>query len=170
LLVAKISLYPFSSAVSAGSCFGTPQFVAPEVLCVTPKSDVRSDMWSAGVTLFAALVGRYPFDDDFEPRLHQKILNDELEIPDTLSYEARDLIRSLLVKDPSKRLQAFEAERHPWISGHLGELGLATADQAAMTDGASVVPTVYTSPPKTPPHEQLPVGGLMSPPNNSPVF
>lgn len=34
---------------------------------------------------------------------------------DDISDEAKDLIRNLLVKDPSKRLTAVEILQHPWF-------------------------------------------------------
>ena len=49
------------------------------------------------------------------------IKNCEYDFPspyfDDISDMAKELIRSLLVKDPSKRLNAEEILAHPWVVG-----------------------------------------------------
>lgn len=100
---------------SSASLSGTPLYLAPEVIKVSSEAGTKSDMWSAGVTLYAALTGRYPFDDDFTPRLQHKILNSDFELPDHLSADARDLISLLLNKNPLLRPTADDVLRHPWL-------------------------------------------------------
>ena len=39
-----------------------------------------------------------------------------LEFPEYLSFEVKDFVSKILVKDPTKRLPLEEVLRHPWIT------------------------------------------------------
>ena len=74
-------------------------------------------MWSLGVLLYVVLAGELPFDNNY---LSQQILSADVQLRSTvwktLSNEAKDLIKKLIVKDPSKRLTIHQALQHPWIN------------------------------------------------------
>jgi len=76
-----------------------------------------ADMWSLGVMLYTMLVGRYPFADPDACTLFARIRRGRYPLPSevSLSAPARCLIRSLLAVNPSSRLSAEEALRHPWF-------------------------------------------------------
>ncbi|GLI71611.1 hypothetical protein VaNZ11_016876 [Volvox africanus] len=100
---------------------GTPQYVAPEVI-VGAKGHVYGpgvDMWSAGVVLYILLGGYPPFWSDSEPQLFDMIRKGKYSFGDPVwnrvSEGAKDLIRKLLVVDPTKRLTATEALQHQFI-------------------------------------------------------
>ena len=57
-----------------------------------------------GVLLFEFLEGIPPYYDHDKDTLFSNILNNEIEVPEDVSYEAKDLIRRLLAKDPKKWL------------------------------------------------------------------
>ena len=40
----------------------------------------------------------------------------KFNLPLTLSEDARDLLSKMIVVDPNKRITAFEALKHPWIT------------------------------------------------------
>jgi serine/threonine protein kinase len=63
-------------------CGGTLVYCAPEVLRGSEEIGAASDVWSAGVTLFAMAGGELPFDDDYEPRLKHLILSGRLSFPE----------------------------------------------------------------------------------------
>ncbi|KAJ9523991.1 hypothetical protein QJQ45_022363 [Haematococcus lacustris] len=104
---------------------GTPWFQAPEVLSsqVLPASDV----WSAGIMCHQLLTGRLPFDDHRNPNnpsitaIWRSILNDSLAFDKPwwadISEDAKDFVRQLCDRDPSKRPTAKEALQHPWLRG-----------------------------------------------------
>uniref|UniRef100_A0A8C8DX37 calcium/calmodulin-dependent protein kinase n=1 Tax=Oryzias sinensis TaxID=183150 RepID=A0A8C8DX37_9TELE len=72
-----------------------------------------------GVILYILLVGYPPFWDEDQHRLYQQIKAGAYDFPspewDTVTPEAKDLINKMLTINPSKRITAAEALKHPWI-------------------------------------------------------
>lgn len=78
------------------------------------------DWYLLGVLIFEFLEGIPPYYDHDKETLFSNILNNEIEVPEDVSNEAKDLIRKLLCKDPKKRLGfngAHEIKQHPWFKG-----------------------------------------------------
>jgi serine/threonine protein kinase len=103
-----------SSAPSLKDVYGTPQYVAPEIILAhSPMYGNKADMWSLGVLLFIMLTGMSPFSS--------KRFDDRSRVPfgdpkcKHLSDGAKDLIRRLLKVDPAARLSAKDALAHPWL-------------------------------------------------------
>eukprot|EP00063_Salmo_salar_P071683 XP_014046518.1 PREDICTED: myosin light chain kinase 2, skeletal/cardiac muscle-like isoform X1 [Salmo salar] len=99
--------------------FGTPEFLAPEVVNYDYVS-FNTDMWSLGVITYMLLSGLCPFLGDNNPETLNNILAcqwnfDEEEFTD-ISEEAKDFISKLLIVNKSWRIGASEALRHPWLS------------------------------------------------------
>ncbi|TSK58007.1 Myosin light chain kinase family member 4 [Bagarius yarrelli] len=99
--------------------FGTPEFLAPEVINYEFVS-FPTDMWSLGVITYMLLSGLSPFlgDDDNETLnniLECKWNFEEAEFAD-ISDEAKDFISRLLVKSKSWRMSASQSLKHPWLS------------------------------------------------------
>uniref|UniRef100_A0A672IMK6 calcium/calmodulin-dependent protein kinase n=1 Tax=Salarias fasciatus TaxID=181472 RepID=A0A672IMK6_SALFA len=100
---------------------GTPGYLSPEVLRKDPYGK-PVDMWHCnlpGVILYILLVGYPPFWDEDQHRLYQQIKAGAYDFPspewDTVTPEAKDLINKMLTINPSKRITAAEALKHPWI-------------------------------------------------------
>lgn len=53
-------------------------------------------------------IGYLPFDDEDLNTLYNKILKGEFEIPAYVTAEAADLLRRILVTDPTKRITIQE--------------------------------------------------------------
>ncbi|KAG5642413.1 hypothetical protein DXG03_002815 [Asterophora parasitica] len=53
--------------------YAAPELLLPQAGNLLPQP--AQDIWALGVLLYALLMGRLPFADSFEPRLHMKILN-----------------------------------------------------------------------------------------------
>jgi protein-serine/threonine kinase len=116
------------------SCGCPPYYAAPElVISEGPYVGSAVDIWSCGVILYAMFSGYYlPFDDDpANPDgdninlLYRYIVNTPLSFPDYISSEARDLLSSMLVPDPSHRTTLYDVMHHPWLNAY----------QAVRTDG-----------------------------------
>ncbi|XP_029284754.1 myosin light chain kinase family member 4 isoform X2 [Cottoperca gobio] len=99
--------------------FGTPEFLAPEVINYEFVS-FPTDMWSLGVITYMLLSGLSPFLGDDDNETLNNILacqwNFEEEEFTDISDEAKDFITLLLVKSKSWRMSAAESLRHPWLS------------------------------------------------------
>ncbi|KAM6922040.1 uncharacterized protein mylk4b [Xenentodon cancila] len=99
--------------------FGTPEFLAPEVINYEFVS-FPTDMWSLGVITYMLLSGLSPFLGDDDNETLNNILAcqwnfEEQEFTD-ISDEAKDFITRLLVKSKSWRMSATESLKHPWLS------------------------------------------------------
>ncbi|XP_014896166.1 myosin light chain kinase family member 4 isoform X2 [Poecilia latipinna] len=99
--------------------FGTPEFLAPEVINYEFVS-FPTDMWSLGVITYMLLSGLSPFLGDDDNETLNNILacqwNFEEEEFGDISEEAKDFITRLLVKSKSWRMSATESLRHAWLS------------------------------------------------------
>ena len=80
------------------------------------KYTISSDLWSAGILLYAMCMGELPFEDDNMQRLLQKIAYTEPMYPSTISPPLKDLLCRLLTKDPAERITLQKIKVHPWFS------------------------------------------------------
>lgn len=101
---------------------GTPSYLAPEVFTSTSTSGygLSVDFWSLGVLLFVCLGGYPPFHENFgPPSVQEQILRGEFTMVQSkwrqVSDQAKDVVRRLLVVDPTKRMTIEEALDHPWL-------------------------------------------------------
>uniref|UniRef100_A0A3Q2Z3C9 Protein kinase domain-containing protein n=1 Tax=Hippocampus comes TaxID=109280 RepID=A0A3Q2Z3C9_HIPCM len=98
--------------------FGTPEFVAPEVVNYEPLG-LEADMWSVGVITYILLSGASPFLGDNKQETLANVSAVDYALDDDFfggtSALAKDFIARLLVKDPKKRMSVQDSLRHPWI-------------------------------------------------------
>lgn len=98
---------------------GSIQFMAPEVIKTANHAgySFSPDWWTVGILAYQMATKSTPFAigedtmeenymscSDVDDFIFNQIKYEEPEIPTTLSAEFRDLIKRLLVKDPSQRL------------------------------------------------------------------
>ncbi|KAL0984095.1 hypothetical protein UPYG_G00137010 [Umbra pygmaea] len=97
---------------------GTPGYLSPEVLRKDPYGK-PVDIWACGVILYILLVGYPPFWDEDQHKLYQQIKAGAYDFPspewDTVTPEAKNLINQMLTINPTKRITADQALKHPWI-------------------------------------------------------
>ncbi|KAK7063698.1 Non-specific serine/threonine protein kinase [Favolaschia claudopus] len=99
----------------ATSC-GSPNYAAPEVIKGLKYSGPEIDVWSSGIILYVLLCGRLPFEDEVIGSLFDKISHVRYDAPTHLSPHAQNLIKSMLVADPTKRITVAQIMQHPWIT------------------------------------------------------
>ena len=83
---------------------GTPAYIAPEVFENKGYEGYASDVWSAGVVLYAMLYGAVPFKASNMNELHKQVVKCKPTYKDEISKPALDLLQGILTKDPKKRL------------------------------------------------------------------
>merc|ERR1719210_1958422 len=120
---------------------GSAEFMAPEVVEAFMDDserdlayDKKCDLWSLGIIMYILLCGSPPFSGNCGARcgwnqgepcnacqelLFHSIQDGHFDFPDTewrdISFEAKDLISKLLVKDARQRLSAEMVSAHPWV-------------------------------------------------------
>ncbi|XP_032302732.1 death-associated protein kinase 2 isoform X4 [Coturnix japonica] len=113
--------HKIEDGVEFKNIFGTPEFVAPEIVNYEPLG-LAADMWSIGVITYILLSGASPFLGETKQETLANITAVNYEFDEEFfsntSDLAKDFIRKLLVKDPRKRLTIQEALSHPWITTH----------------------------------------------------
>ena len=96
------------------SC-GSPHYASPEIIRGDRYDGATSDIWSCGVILYALLTGSLPFDDENIRRLLSKVKNGQYALPDYIPPSAGDLIKRMLVIDPTQRINIESIKQHPWF-------------------------------------------------------
>ncbi|XP_044756133.1 myosin light chain kinase, smooth muscle isoform X2 [Coccinella septempunctata] len=98
--------------------FGTPEFVAPEVVNYD-SIGYGTDMWSVGVICYVLLSGLSPFMGANDPQTMANVTIAKYDFDDEafneISETAKDFIRKLLVKDMTARMSAEECLNHDWL-------------------------------------------------------
>jgi tRNA A-37 threonylcarbamoyl transferase component Bud32 len=97
-----------TSLIDPDSVVGTPDYIAPEQALNLPV-DIRTDIYSLGVTFFAILAGKPPFSGTTAQKLLQHQMK---EAPSLSSLRAKvppemgDVIRIMMAKKPADRYQS----------------------------------------------------------------
>lgn len=105
----------------AKSFCGSVAYLAPEMLKRTGHT--RSvDWYLFGVLIFEMLVGAPPYYSTSREQLFNNIQKGKLKVPKYVGPCARDLIKQLLIRDPSKRLgsskkDAEDIKNHQFFKG-----------------------------------------------------
>eukprot|EP00357_Protocruzia_adherens_P002231 CAMPEP_0114988568 /NCGR_PEP_ID=MMETSP0216-20121206/9678_1 /TAXON_ID=223996 /ORGANISM="Protocruzia adherens, Strain Boccale" /LENGTH=526 /DNA_ID=CAMNT_0002351377 /DNA_START=16 /DNA_END=1596 /DNA_ORIENTATION=+ len=105
---------------------GSYTYMAPEVIWGEPY-DEKCDLWSVGIVYYILLAGRLPYNlKGVKNKKH--FIRDAISSPSRIESmfepklfsnrcpEAVDLLKKLLNYQPSRRISAAEALRHPFIT------------------------------------------------------
>ncbi|XP_034039152.1 death-associated protein kinase 2a [Thalassophryne amazonica] len=113
--------HKIESGVEFKNIFGTPEFVAPEIVNYEPLG-LEADMWSIGVITYILLSGASPFLGETKQDTLANISAVNYEFDEEFfchtSELAKKFIRQLLEKDKQKRLTIQDALNHPWIKSN----------------------------------------------------
>ena len=113
--IVKVADFGLARAVQAsahqvtdGNLLATPGYVAPE-LVRDGRSDVRSDVYSAGIMLFELLTGRLPYQDDSPMAVACQHVERDVPAPSTLVPDLPESLDELVLRatrrDPRARWQ-----------------------------------------------------------------
>ncbi|CAD8095467.1 unnamed protein product [Paramecium sonneborni] len=110
----------FDANQGAKSFCGSVAYLAPEML-KRQGHGKAVDWYLLGVVMYELLVGVPPYYDNEKEQLFHNIENAILKIPSYISSEGRNLIKSLLQRNPIKRLgsgvgDSKEIKQHPYFS------------------------------------------------------
>merc|ERR1711916_371535 len=97
---------------------GTPGYVAPEIL-MGVGHDKMVDWWGVGVLLFEMIAGYTPFQGNDVDSIFLEMLSLNIEYPEWMSDEAKDLISKFLVINPKNRLghKLNDIKKHSFFKG-----------------------------------------------------
>ncbi|XP_074303404.1 serine/threonine-protein kinase D6PK-like [Silene latifolia] len=104
------------------SFVGTHEYLAPEIIKGEGHGSAV-DWWTFGIFLYELLFGKTPFKGAGNRATLFNVVGQPLRFPESpaVSFQARDLIRGLLVKEPQQRLAfkrgATEIKQHPFFEG-----------------------------------------------------
>ena len=119
---------------------GSAYYTAPEVL--KGAYDYRCDVWSLGVIAYMLLSGAPPFNGDSSDKIHQLILTKEPDFSAKLfpnvAASTIDILKRLLVKDPSKRITIEACFQHPFLQPATSEFANLKAEASL-----EVVSSIY---------------------------
>lgn len=90
-----------------GSIIGTPIYISPEQACGDIQLDIRTDLYSLGITLYHMLVGEPPFAECNTSLLLTKKITDAVPLirtrKDDLSEQIGYIVHKLCAKDKKNR-------------------------------------------------------------------
>ena len=91
------------------------RFICPEIL-KNENTNAKCDLWSLGIIIYVLLFKKYPYMGEDEEEILDDI-NDKGQkfFEKSGNADLDDLIRKLLVEDPSKRLSWEEYFNHPFM-------------------------------------------------------
>ena len=95
---------------------GTASYAPPEMHKGEKYYGLLTDIWSAGVVLYAMVFGYLPFCDDDEDININNIIAGNYEIPSSASPELYDLLLHILDINPLTRYDIEQIKLHPWYN------------------------------------------------------
>lgn len=77
-------------------------------------SGLTTDIWSAGVILFAMVCGYLPFEDPETSILYDKIKAGKYKLPKDVSSSFKNLLAGILDVNPDTRMRIDDIKSHEW--------------------------------------------------------
>lgn len=157
----KVSDFGFAVNINSDTelqdLFGTPSYMAPEVFHQSMYDNAAGygrpvDIWATGVIMYTLLVGSPPFWNRRQHIMIRQIMDGKVSFSGTewdgVSLDAKDLIKRMLVVDPSKRYTARQCLDHPFfrikeVTPKTENINLKFHARRKFKAGAFVVAAIY---------------------------
>ena len=111
-------LFLSKGILQSHSFCGSPEYMSPEML-LGEGHNRTLDFYSLGTLLFEMLTGLPPHYSNNRIEMYQRIVEDQIQYPNRLNPVVIDLLKKLLVKDPTQRYAAGGVGaimKHPWFN------------------------------------------------------
>ncbi|KAG2388775.1 hypothetical protein C9374_000214 [Naegleria lovaniensis] len=120
----EIKIADFGWAVHAPSSrrrtlCGTLDYLPPEMI-EKKAHNATVDLWCIGVLCFEFLTGNPPFYANDDKSTMRNIVAVRYTFPEHVSEEAKDLVKKLLVKEPTERITLDQVLQHAFITKYCG--------------------------------------------------
>lgn len=104
---------------------GNYHYVAPEIFVLNGVYTPQVDAWSIGVMMYMMLTGEPPFQGSTPDSIFSSIKSGSYstsqKVWDNVSPACKDLVKSLLETDPSKRIKVQDIMNHNWFNSVAAE-------------------------------------------------
>jgi len=94
---------------------GTPEYLAPEIIQKQPYG-TKVDVWNLGIVMYYLCFKTHPFHGTNELQIYETILTKEPTFPPNTDQNIIELIRLMLIKEPSLRPSISELKDTSFFS------------------------------------------------------
>ena len=113
-----------NNSVTNKTICGTPNYIAPEILNYKNGTNYsfEIDIWSFGIILYSLFYKKTPFESHEKGKTKKNIQNVSYRFPENIqvSEDAKDLMRSIFVKDPNLRPTIREIKESTFFNNGIG--------------------------------------------------
>ena len=105
----------YNSHKKLSTYWGTPNYMAPELIVKVPYDPNKMEVWSWGIWLYKLLTGKFPFTGRNDEDLKKQLQETEVEYPEYLSEKAIEILKKMLCKDQFERATTTEVLIDKWL-------------------------------------------------------
>ncbi|XP_074032661.1 MAP/microtubule affinity-regulating kinase 3-like [Leptinotarsa decemlineata] len=118
---------------------GTLHYAAPEIYLKKKYDGPGIDIWSLGVILYMLVSNTLPFASSIFSNLREQVVHGVYRIPPCMTAECANLVKKILVKDPTKRANLDTILKDEWMNHGSGN----DAIESHLEPGHSLISQKY---------------------------